>query len=101
MPLFFGGFLGRSQFEPTQVASVVRLDRDICLVVDRSSSMKLYLTDTAPVMSGSDPRFCQPPDPVLSRWAALNSAIDVFIAELANGEKPSHNITPFSPRRFL
>ena len=24
-----------------------------------------------------------------------------LIAELANGEKPSHNITPFSPRRFL
>ena len=24
-----------------------------------------------------------------------------LIAELANGEEPSHNITPFSPRRFL
>jgi D-amino-acid dehydrogenase len=24
-----------------------------------------------------------------------------LIAELANGEQPSHNITPFSPRRFL
>ena len=24
-----------------------------------------------------------------------------IIAELANGEEPSHNIAPFSPRRFL
>ena len=24
-----------------------------------------------------------------------------LIAELANGEEPSHNIAPFSPRRFL
>ena len=34
--LFFGRIFGVSTFEPTQTASVVRFDRDICLVVDRS-----------------------------------------------------------------
>ncbi len=31
----------------------------------------------------------------------LSGITGKLIAELANGEKPSHNITPFSPRRFL
>ncbi len=78
VPLFFGRLLGRNDFEPKQKSTVVRLDRDICLVVDRSSSMKLFLTDTAPTMSTSDPRFCQPPDPSQSRWAALEDAVLVF-----------------------
>jgi Ca-activated chloride channel homolog len=56
---FFGRVFDVFDFEPTQAATVVRLDRDICLVVDRSSSMKLYLTDTSPTMSTSDARFCQ------------------------------------------
>lgn len=31
----------------------------------------------------------------------LSGITGKLVAELANGEKPSHNITPFSPRRFL
>ena len=31
----------------------------------------------------------------------LSGITGKLIAELANGEEPSHNITPFSPRRFL
>ena len=58
----------------------MRLDRDICVVVDRSSSMKLYLTDSAPTMSTSDSRFCQPPHPLLSRWSALADAVDEFVS---------------------
>lgn len=82
--LFFGKMLGRGIFEPTQSATAVRLDRDICLVVDRSSSMKLYLTDTAPLMSTSDSRFCQPPHASLSRWAALHDAVGEFLTQLDN-----------------
>ncbi len=81
--LLVGRILGRTDFEPEQAATVVRLDRDICLVLDRSSSMKLYLTDTAPGMSPSDPRFSQPPDPVLSRWSALAAATQTFAEALA------------------
>ncbi len=81
--LFLGRILGREDFEPQQVATVVRLDRDICLVVDRSSSMKLFLTENATGMNSSDARFCEPPDPTQSRWAALVQATDEFVAALA------------------
>jgi len=81
VPTFFAALFGVDMFEPQQNATVVRLDRDICLVVDRSSSMKLYLTDTAPTMSTSDSRFCDIPH-AESRWAALDSAVDVFIEAL-------------------
>jgi hypothetical protein len=83
VPLFFGRALGVLDFEPTQAATVTRLDRDICLVVDRSSSMKLHLTDTAPTMSTSDSRFCQPPNMSLSRWGALSVGVQRFINALA------------------
>jgi Ca-activated chloride channel family protein len=82
VPIFFGRVFNVFDFQPTQAATVVRLDRDICLVVDRSSSMKLYLTDTAPVMSTGDARFCQPPNMAQSRWGALSVAVDRFINAL-------------------
>jgi Ca-activated chloride channel homolog len=83
VPIFFGRVFNVFDFEPTQAATVVRLDRDICLVVDRSSSMKLHLTDTAPTMSTGDPRFCQPPNMSLSRWGALSVAVQRFVDALA------------------
>ena len=52
------------------------LDRDICLVVDRSGSMKTGLdTDSIPGGLGS----CDPPHPTLSRWSALGAAVGSFI----------------------
>jgi hypothetical protein len=87
---FFGRVFDVFDFEPTQAATVVRLDRDICLVVDRSSSMKLYLTDTSPTMSTSDPRFCQKPDMTLSRWGALKVAVDRFVDALATTPQLEH-----------
>jgi hypothetical protein len=87
---FFGRVFDVFDFEPTQAATVVRLDRDICLVVDRSSSMKLYLTDTSPTMSTSDSRFCQKPDMTLSRWGALSVAVDRFVAALATTPQLEH-----------
>ena len=75
VPLFFARVFNVLDFQPVQAATVVRLDRDICLVLDRSSSMKLHLTDTGGTMSTSDPRFCQPPNMSLSRWGALSVAV--------------------------
>ncbi len=83
VPIFFGRVFNVFDFQPVQAATVVRLDRDICLVVDRSSSMKLFLTDTAPVMSTGDSRFCQPPNMAESRWGALSVAVQRFIDALA------------------
>ena len=37
--LFFGGVMGVGEFEPSHLATSSQLDRDICLVVDRSGSM--------------------------------------------------------------
>ncbi len=81
--LFFGRVFNVYQFEPVQNATVVKLDRDICLVIDRSSSMKLGLSSTAQTISSSDPRFAQPPYYPDSRWAAATAAVNVFVDTLA------------------
>jgi Mg-chelatase subunit ChlD len=39
VPLFFGGLLGRSEFETQLPATATILERDLCLVIDRSDSM--------------------------------------------------------------
>jgi uncharacterized protein YegL len=38
--LFFGGFLGQPRYETQLAATATRRDRDICLVVDRTGSMR-------------------------------------------------------------
>lgn len=82
VPLFFGGFYGHPVFESSVEATAAFLDVDICLVLDRSSSMKLATTDTAPFMSSSDPRKCQVPQ-ADSRWKALETAVNQFTAKMA------------------
>jgi Mg-chelatase subunit ChlD/uncharacterized protein YfiM (DUF2279 family) len=61
VPLYFGRFMGINDFEPSQTASSVRLDRDLCLVLDRSGSM-----DTNDAGNG------------LTRWQALRQAVTEF-----------------------
>ena len=74
--LFFGRLLGVTEFEAAHNATSMTLDRDICLVVDRSGSMKTGLdSDAIPGGLGS----CDPPHPTLSRWAALDDAVGSFI----------------------
>jgi hypothetical protein len=90
VPTFFGRVFNVLDFQPTQAATVVRLDRDICLVLDRSSSMKLYLDDTSGTMSTSDSRFCQPPNMSLSRWGALSVAVQRFISALNQTPQVEH-----------
>lgn len=80
--LFFGRVFDVYDFQPVQSATVVKLDHDICLVLDRSSSMKLSLASTAESMSSGDARFSAPPYYPDSRWAAATAAVDVFVDTL-------------------
>jgi Mg-chelatase subunit ChlD len=77
--LLFAGALGVRQFEPRESATSTMLDRDICLVVDRSGSMMWTLTGGSNLPSGAPN--CGPPDP-RSRWGALRVALDAFLNEL-------------------
>jgi Ca-activated chloride channel homolog len=96
--LFFGKIFNVIDYETSHRAVVVRLDRDICLVVDRSSSMKLYVTETTPNMSTSDSRFDERPRGVgrsptysqRSRWAALVDAVTVFNEALATTDQEEY-----------
>ncbi|MEN1678868.1 MAG: vWA domain-containing protein [Planctomycetota bacterium] len=81
VPLYFGSLVGRSVFEPEMTAVASFSNFDICLVLDRSSSMKLDVNDPASGMSVGDPRLCQPPA-ASSRWASLHRAVNVFVAVL-------------------
>lgn len=74
--LFLGKVLGVTEFQPSHIAASTQLDRDICLVVDRSGSMMTYFDGTYP----SDR--CAAPHATQSRWGALRSAVDGFVSEL-------------------
>ncbi len=82
VPLFFSNFIGNGQYSPQTSATASFLNVDICLVLDRSTSMKLGLTTTETGMSISDPRFCSPPNSV-SRWTSMKNAVHIFCDTLA------------------
>ena len=76
--MLFTGILNTKLFEPQETAIATLLDRDICLVVDRSGSMMESLN------GGKDPqKTCDPPHPTKSRWGALAIAVNAFLDELA------------------
>jgi Ca-activated chloride channel homolog len=77
--LLFAGILGVDDFSPQDIATSTILDRDICLVVDRSGSMMWTLTSSDNPPGTGD---CDPPHPTQSRWGALNIAVSTFITEL-------------------
>jgi hypothetical protein len=81
VPLFFGRIVGSPDYSPRVSATASFVNVDICLVLDRSSSMKLTVTSTESGMSTSDRRFCKAP-PSNSRWASLDSAVKVFTGVL-------------------
>jgi hypothetical protein len=85
VPLFFGSLIGTPSFQPQQVATASFLNVDICLVLDRSTSMKLGVTEGEGGMGGGDSRMCSPPN-ATSRWRALDSAVTVFLEELDDTE---------------
>jgi|GEM_PF-6198676 len=77
--LFFSSILGRD-FPTTAVATAGFINTDICLVLDRSSSMKLAVTSNE-TMLGSGSRSCDIPW-ADSRWVALSSSITQFVARM-------------------
>ncbi|MDX1930179.1 MAG: VWA domain-containing protein [Pirellulaceae bacterium] len=83
VPLFFSRLVGSPEYSPEVSATAAFVNVDICLVLDRSTSMKFTVTSTESGMSTSDRRFCRAP-PSNSRWAALDSAVKVFTSVLNN-----------------
>ena len=79
--LFFSGFIANKQFEPVAQATASFVDVDLCLVLDRSTSMKHDTTSAESSMLSTDPRFCQAPVDT-SRWAALDRAVQLFVDRL-------------------
>ncbi len=74
--LLLGRVMGVTEFQPRHVATSTQLDRDICLVVDRSGSM-MWDTNGRTIAAPS----CSPPQPA-SRWISLTVAVAGFLDEL-------------------
>ena len=76
--LLFSGVFSVKQFQPVDVATSTDLDRDICLVLDRSGSMMQGVTGKTTPTQSTD---CKPPNSK-SRWAALDIAVNSFLDDL-------------------
>ena len=85
--LLFAGVLGVKQFQPAETATSTQLDRDICLVVDRSGSMMWTLTGSQlaerrarlrPARSDAQP------------LGALTIALEAFLHELDKTNQDEH-----------
>lgn len=81
VPLFFGMFYGQPTFDLVQSATASFRKVEVCLVLDRSGSMKFNATGSM-TSDQKEAAHCSPPGPD-SRWAALDNAIDGFLDELA------------------
>ncbi|MEM7455688.1 MAG: vWA domain-containing protein [Planctomycetota bacterium] len=77
--LFFGRFYGRPSFDVSHAATSSFINVDICLVLDRSGSMKYQAVGTT--VDYASTRQCVPPLPD-SRWAELNTAVEAFVSRL-------------------
>ncbi len=80
VPLFFGQFFGTQGFEPQFVSTASFLNIDICLVLDRSSSMK---------GRGGAVNDCKPPAKI-SRWSDLDAAVETFLTTLEENKAEEH-----------
>ena len=83
--LFFGPVLGVQAFKPTFSAVAAHLDLDIYLCIDRSHSMCFDRSGVDWSYPAETPRspdpLCHPPGATGSRWAGLESAVNVFLTE--------------------
>ncbi len=91
VPLFFSRILGSPEYSPHVSATASFVNVDICLVLDRSTSMKFLVNSNESGMSINDRRFCKAP-PTGSRWAALDSAVKVF-TEVLNGNTSDEQVS--------
>ena len=81
MAMLFGSMFGVNSAEIESDATAGFRCVDICFVLDRSTSMKLGVSEDALGLSAIDPRFMSPPT-VSSRWQALDRAVDDFVDQL-------------------
>jgi Ca-activated chloride channel homolog len=91
--LFFGRVLGVENFTPLQRATAGQQRVDVVLCLDRSHSMCWDMSGRLwtypPNGSGfTSALYRAPPDPVLSRWAQLVTAVNVFLQEAAPSNPP-------------
>ena len=86
--LFFGNMLGAPSFNPQQIATASQLQQEIVLCLDRSHSMTFDMSGVDWSYPPSQAKLKNPitgdPDPKLSRWAALDRAVDTFISILSS-----------------
>ena len=75
--LFLGSFMGVDTFEPVYNATSTALDRDICLVIDRSGSMGLDIS----FPGTGNGQNCGPLSS-RTRFSALAQAVQAFLSEL-------------------
>lgn len=87
--LFFGSLLGKSDFEPEADAVASFLNVDICLVLDRSTSMKVDASSDEEGLYTNDSRYCQPPG-YDTRWVALDGAVRDFTKILRKSNAVEH-----------
>ena len=76
--LLFAGVLGVDEFEPVEVATSTQLDRDICLVVDRSGSMMWTLIGRLEV-SRRAPRNATRPTRRRAAGVRLATSVEAFL----------------------
>ena len=88
--LWLGHMLGRRHYQPVIQAAAARVDRDICIVVDRSGSMAWDQSDQEwsypPPLDQNDwdVNYVLPPHATDSRWAALVTAVQLFVAAMSD-----------------
>lgn len=83
VPLFFSRLIGNQEYAPQVTSTASFINVDICLVLDRSTSMKFNVNSNETGMGVNDRRFCRAPSSN-SRWAALDKAVKVFNDVLRN-----------------
>lgn len=79
VPLFFGLFYGQPAFDLEQSATASFREVEVCLVLDRSGSMKWKTVGSMTQTEIEEVR-CKTPSQQ-SRWNALDGAIDKFLTE--------------------
>ena len=99
--LFFGGVTGHEKFGTTLSSTATFQMYEVCLCLDRSGSMLFDMTGVDYAYPPNNPllssftawgevwrNHLSAPNPVGSRWAALNSAVEVFLDEAGGASSP-------------
>ncbi len=95
VPLFFARVFGNNTFEPTQQATSLRLDWDVCLVVERSTAVKFDIDGSGAYQNAGGK--CHPPNMLHSRWGTLAVCVADLLAGLdATAHKEHISVVSFA-----